>query len=74
VVTFEEAGSYNVGLTVTDSSGQSASDSMEITVEEEEVEAVEEEEEEEENNNADSNDLIDADEIIDDVFDRLGIR
>src|SRR5918995_1313773 len=73
VVTFEEAGSYNVGLTVTDSSGQSASDSMEITVEEEEVEAVEEEEEEdevEENNNADSNDLIDADEIIDDVFDR----
>jgi PKD repeat protein len=88
VVTFEEAGSYNVGLTVTDSSGQSASDSMEITVEEEEeveaveeeeeVEAVEEEEVEEEeveeNNNADSNDLIDADEIIDDVFDRLGIR
>ena len=84
VVTFEEAGSYNVGLTVTDSSGQSASDSMEITVEEEEVEAVEEEEEVEaveeeeeeveENNNADSNDLIDADEIIDDVFDRLGIR
>src|SRR5918995_1966602 len=75
VVTFEEAGSYNVGLTVTDSSGQSASDSMEITVEEEEVEAVEEEEEVEaveeeeeeveENNNADSNDLIDADEIID---------
>jgi PKD repeat protein len=32
--TFEEAGSYNVGLTVTDSGGQSASDSMEITVEE----------------------------------------
>jgi PKD repeat protein len=50
--TFEEAGSYDVGLTVTDSSGQSASDSMEITVEEEEeeeeVEEVEEEEEEEE--------------------------
>src|SRR5918993_2675549 len=45
--TFEEAGSYNVGLTVTDSSGQSASDSMEITIDEEEVEAVEEEEEEE---------------------------
>jgi PKD repeat protein len=42
--TFEEAGSYDVGLTVTDSSGQSASDSMEITVEEEEI--VEEEEEE----------------------------
>jgi PKD repeat protein len=75
--TFEEAGSYNVGLTVTDSSGQSASDSMEITVEEapeeEEVEAPEEEEVEE-NNNSDSNDLIDVDEIIDDAFDRLGIR
>jgi PKD repeat protein len=46
--TFEEAGSYDVGLTVTDSGGQSASDSMEITVEEapaaEEV-VVEEEEE-----------------------------
>jgi PKD repeat protein len=39
--TFEEAGSYDVSLTVTDSRGQSASDSMEITVEEE----VEEEEE-----------------------------
>src|SRR5215218_6085017 len=32
--TFDEAGSYDVGLTVTDSIGQSASDSMEITVEE----------------------------------------
>jgi PKD repeat protein len=39
--TFEEAGSYDVSLTVTDSGGQSASDSVEITVEEE----VEEEEE-----------------------------
>ncbi len=39
--TFEEAGSYDVSLTVTDSGGQSASDSMEITIEEE----VEEEEE-----------------------------
>jgi PKD repeat protein len=52
--TFEEAGSYNVSLTLTDSRGQSASDSIEITVEEappaEEVleEDVEEEEEEEE--------------------------
>jgi PKD repeat protein len=36
--TFEEAGTYNVRLTVTDSSGQSASDSIEITVEEEEEE------------------------------------
>ncbi|HET6808698.1 MAG TPA: PKD domain-containing protein, partial [Nitrososphaera sp.] len=57
--TFEEAGTYNVALTVTDSGGQSASDSMEITVEEapaaeevgdeeilpEEVEVGEEEEE-----------------------------
>jgi immune inhibitor A len=32
--TFEEAGTYNVGLTVTDSSGQSASNSMEITIDE----------------------------------------
>jgi PKD repeat protein len=50
--TFEEAGSYSVSLTVTDSRGQSTSDSIEITVEEaspaEEVveEDVEEEEEE----------------------------
>ncbi len=49
--TFDEAGSYDVGVTVTDSGGQSASDSTEITVEEappaeeepvEEVEEVEE--------------------------------
>jgi PKD repeat protein len=32
--TFEEAGTYSVGLTVTDSSGQSASDSVGITVDE----------------------------------------
>jgi PKD repeat protein len=47
--TFEEAGTYSVGLTVTDSSGQSASDSVEITVDEPattEEEGVEEEEEE----------------------------
>jgi hypothetical protein len=50
--TFEEAGTYNVSLTVTDSRGQSTSDNVEITVEEappaEEVveEDVEEEEEE----------------------------
>jgi PKD repeat protein len=36
--TFEEAGTYNVRLTVTDSSGQRASDSIRITVEEEEEE------------------------------------
>jgi PKD repeat protein len=41
--TFDEAGSYDVGLIVTDSIGQSASDSMEITVEE--APAAEEDEE-----------------------------
>jgi PKD repeat protein len=34
--TFEEAGTYSVGLTVTDSSGQSASDSIGITITDEE--------------------------------------
>ena len=67
--TFEEAGSYNVGLTVTDSGGQIGSDIMEITVEE-----APEEEEEEDNNNSGSDDSIDVDDIIDDLFDRLGIR
>jgi hypothetical protein len=66
--TFEEAGSYDVGLTVTDSGGEIGSDSMEITVEE----ALEEEEED--NNNSGSDDLIDVDDIIDDLFDRLGLR
>ena len=42
---FDEDGSYDVGLTVTDSSGQRASDSMEITIEE--APAADEEEEEE---------------------------
>ena len=84
--TFDEAGSYDVGVTVTDSGGQSASDSVEITVEEappaeeepveeeEEVEVVEEAppaEEEEEDNNLGSDDLIDVDEIIDDFTDDL---
>src|SRR5918992_914951 len=36
--TFDEAGSYSVSLTVTDSRGESASDSIEITVEEPPVE------------------------------------
>jgi hypothetical protein len=40
---------------------------MEITVEE----ALEEEEED---NNSGSDDLIDVDDIIDDLFDRLGLR
>jgi PKD repeat protein len=43
--TFEEAGSYDVNVTVTDSRRQSASDSTEITVEEEEEEAPPAEEE-----------------------------
>ena len=65
--TFDEAGSYSVGLTVTDSGDQNESDSMEITVEEEQP--LEEEED---------NDLVDTDEIvddfIDDLFGRLGLR
>jgi PKD repeat protein len=73
--TFDEAGSYSVSLTVTDSRGQSASDSIGITVEEPPV--VEEEqptaEEEEEGN--DSVDVEGAvDDFIDDLFGRLGLR
>jgi len=46
VVTFNEAGTYDGVLTVTDSEGQTASDTVEITVEEgEEVASTEEEEE-----------------------------
>ncbi|HEX6281049.1 MAG TPA: PKD domain-containing protein, partial [Nitrososphaera sp.] len=47
--TFEEAGTYDVGLTVTDSEGQIGSDNMEITVEEASVE----EEEDEDNTGSD---------------------
>src|SRR5215208_4654734 len=98
--TFEEDGSYDVGLTVTDSIGQSASDSMEITVEEapaaeeDEVEAPAAEEDEVEDeveapaaeedevepdlddvdNNSRSDDLIDVDDFLDDLFDRLGLN
>src|SRR5215210_9272039 len=47
VVTFNEAGTYDIVLTVADIEGQIASDSVEITVEEgEEVASTEEEEEE----------------------------
>ncbi len=46
--TFEEAGSYDVNVTVTDSRRQSASDSTEITVEEEEEAPPAEEDVEEE--------------------------
>jgi len=47
VVTFNEAGTYDGVLTVTDSKGQTASDTIEITVEEgEQVASTEEEEEE----------------------------
>ena len=83
--TFEEAGTYSVGLTVTDSSGQSASDSVGITVEgpavEEEVieeqppaPPAEEEGEGEEPNDSDSDDGFDVGEFVDDLFDRLGVR
>ena len=44
VHTYDEAGTYNVVATVTDSSGQTVSDSIEITVEESAPEGVEEEE------------------------------
>ncbi len=85
---FEEAGTYNVRLTVTDSSGQSASDSVEITVDEppataeeqEEEQAAEEQEEEqaaeeqEEDNNSGLDDVFDVGEFVDDLFDRLGLR
>jgi hypothetical protein len=54
--TFEEAGTYNVDLTVTDSEGQTGSDSMEITVEE----APEEEEED----NSGSDGLFDVDDLF----------
>ncbi len=57
--TFEEAGTYNVGLTVTDSGGQIGSDIMEITVEE----APEEEED-----NSGSDGLLGVDDLIDDLF------
>jgi PKD repeat protein len=67
--TFDEAGSYSVSLSVTDSRGQSASDSIEITVEEAAVVVVEEEE---------GNDSVDVegavDDFIDDLFGRLGLR
>src|SRR5215211_5139912 len=76
--TFDEAGSYDVGLTVTDSIGQSASDSMEITVEEAPADEEDEEqppaaeEEEEEDNNLGSDELFDVDDFVDDLIDRLG--
>jgi PKD repeat protein len=57
--TFEDAGTYNVGLTVTDSEGQSASDSMEITVEE--APAAEE-------NNSGSDGVFGIDDLVEDLF------
>jgi PKD repeat protein len=73
--TFDEAGSYSVDLTVTDSGDQSGSDSMEITVEEgpvEEEQTLEEEEEEEDNDLVDTDGIVD--DFIDDLFGRLGLR
>ena len=74
--TFEEAGSYDVVLTVTDSAGQSASDSVEISVEEAPEEVVVEEEEpavDDVDNNSGSDDLFGVDDFLDDLFGRLGI-
>ena len=56
--TFEEAGTYNVGLTVTDSGGQIGSDIMEITVEEAPAEE----------DNSGSDGLLGVDDLIDDLF------
>jgi PKD repeat protein len=71
--TFDVAGTYNVDLTVIDSTGQTVSDSTSITVEEPPA-LVEVEEEEEEDNNLGSDDLIDLDDIIDDLLEGLGFR
>jgi PKD repeat protein len=56
--TFEEAGTYNAGLTVTDSEGRIGSDSMEITVEEAPAEE----------DNSGSDGLLGVDDLIDDLF------
>ncbi len=67
VLLVKAVGTHNVELTVTDSSGRTASDSMSITVEEAPAP-------EEEDNNTASDDLIDVDDFMDDLFDRLGLR
>lgn len=81
--TFDEAGTYNVRVAVTDSSGQNASDSVEIVVEEAPAEEGESEEveeqppvDEEDNNPAsDSADIDDVvNDFIDDLFTGLGLR
>jgi PKD repeat protein len=72
--TFDDAGSYSVSLTVTDSRGESASDSIGITVEEEPP-VVEEEQPTAEEEGNDSVDVGGAvDDFIDDLFGRLGLR
>ena len=69
--TFDDAGSYNVELTVTDSGGQSASDSIEITVEEEQSPQAEEDN----NSGSDSEDIGGAvGDFIDGLLDSLGLR
>jgi hypothetical protein len=68
VLRVKAVGTYNVDLTVTDSIGRTASDSVSITVEEAPAP------EEVDNNNSGSDDLIDVDDIIDDLLDRLGLR
>ena len=66
--TFEEAGTHNVDLTVTDSEGRIGSDNMEITVEEAPVEEEQPPAEEEEDTNSGSDDLFGVDDLIDDLF------
>lgn len=69
--TFDDAGSYNVELTVTDSGGQSASDSIEITVEEEQSPQAEEDN----NVGSDSEDVGNAvEDFVDGLLDSLGLR
>ena len=56
--TFEDAGTYNVGLTVTDSEGRIGSDNIEITVEEAPAEE----------DNSGSDGLFGVDDLIEDLF------
>ncbi len=73
--TFNEDGSYNVRLTATDSGGQSATDNIEITVEEAPVEEEQPLEEEGDDLGSDVSDMDGiVDDFIDDLFGRLGLE
>jgi PKD repeat protein len=65
--TFDDAGMYNVGLTVNDSEGRSRSGSMEIVVEEAPLEEVEEQAlaVDEEDDNSGSDNSFDLDDFLD---------